>query len=139
MNVTTRRMAPEDCDEVIALWQASEGVGLDDVDTRGCIEAHLRRNAGMSFVAEGGGRIVAAALCGTDGRRGYLHHLAVAASHRGQGLGRSLAQRCIQALAAAGIRKCHIFVFARNIAARNFWRAIGWHRREDLVVMSKDL
>jgi len=40
---------------------------------------------------------------------------------------------------AAGVRKCHIFVFAANIEARNFWTTIGWRLREDLVVMSRDL
>ena len=139
MDATIREMATADYDQVIALWGATEGVGLDDVDTREHVEGYLRRNPHMSFLAEVDGQVVAAALCGTDGRRGYLHHLAVTGSYRGVGLGRSVARHCLNALAAAGIRKCHLFAFAPNIAARNFWSRAGWSLREDLVVMSKDL
>jgi ribosomal protein S18 acetylase RimI-like enzyme len=77
-------------------------------------------------------------LCGTDGRRGYLHHLAVAAECRGRGIGGALAERCLAALAERGIVKCHIFVFAPNVLARNFWTKHGWKLRDDLVIMSKD-
>ena len=80
MDAMIRSMTMDDYDQMIALWQASEGVGLDDVDGRPAIEGYLRRNEGISFVAvEADGRIVGAVLCGTDGRRGYMHHLAVAA------------------------------------------------------------
>jgi ribosomal protein S18 acetylase RimI-like enzyme len=103
------------------------------------MEPYLARNPGMSFVACDGGRVVGAVLCGTDGRRGYLHHLAVAAPDRQRGLGRALVQRCLDALAAAGITKCHLFVFAPNIPARNFWTRIGWRLREDIVVMSRQM
>src|SRR5512140_2326304 len=110
MDAIVRLMTIEDYDQVIALWQASEGVGLDDVDGRVAIEAYLGRNDGMSFVAVEAGRIVGAVLCGTDGRRGYLHHLAVAAECKGQGIGGALAERCLAGLAERGIVKCHIFV-----------------------------
>jgi len=137
---TIRPMTAADYDQAAALWQAAEGIGLDDVDSREHIAAYLARNGPMSFAAidDADGRIVGAVLCGTDGRRGYMHHLAVAPTHAGQGLGRSLCQACLDALGRAGIRKCHIFVFARNVKARNFYAATGWELREDLMVMSKE-
>jgi ribosomal protein S18 acetylase RimI-like enzyme len=138
MDADIRVMTIDDYDQVIALWQGTAGVGLDDVDGRPAIEGYLRRNEGMSFVAAEGGRIVGAVLCGTDGRRGYLHHLAVAAECRRRGVGAALVERCLAALAERGIVKCHIFAFAANVAARNFWARRGWKLREDLVVMSKD-
>jgi N-acetylglutamate synthase len=138
MDAMVRLMTIDDYDPVIALWQASEGVGLGDVDTRPAIEGYLRRNDGMSFVAVEAGRIVGAVLCGTDGRRGYMHHLAVAAECKGRGIGGGLVQRCLAALAERGIVKCHIFALAPNVLARNFWAKHGWKLREDLVVMSKD-
>ena len=134
-------MTADDCDRVIAFWRASEGMGLDDdVDAPEQIAAYLARNGPMSFVAvdAADGAVVGAVLCGTDGRRGYMHHLAVAPAHAGQGLGRSLCQHCLDALGRAGIRKCHVFVFARNIQARNFYAATGWQLREDLMIVSKD-
>ena len=68
----------KDYDAVFALWRRSEGVGLNESDTRAAIASFLRRNPRHSFIAEKQGRIIGAVLCGHDGRRGYLHHLAVA-------------------------------------------------------------
>ena len=99
----------------------------------------LARNPGLSFVAEEEGRIVGAVLCGNDGRRGFLHHLAVEKDRRRSGIGRDLVERCLSALAAAGFRKCHLFVLADNIEGQRFWRKIGWEERTTLKVMSRDV
>ncbi|MEX0586364.1 MAG: hypothetical protein WD176_06955, partial [Pirellulales bacterium] len=70
-------MLATDYDEVVALWEATEGVGLNESDSRENIARFLARNPGLSMVARVGGQIGGAVLCGHDGRRGYLHHLAV--------------------------------------------------------------
>jgi N-acetylglutamate synthase len=93
-----------DYDEVMALWSCTDGLTLRDADSRDAIARYLAHNPGLSFVARDGGRLVGAVLAGTDGRRGYLQHLAVAPSHRGRGLGRGLAERAMLALRAAGSR-----------------------------------
>jgi ribosomal protein S18 acetylase RimI-like enzyme len=75
-------------------------------------------------------------LCGTDGRRGYLQHLAVAASHRRQRIGRDLANHCVRALAERGIDKCHLMVVSDNRDATAFWTQLGWVDRADIRLMS---
>ncbi|HYO13072.1 MAG TPA: GNAT family N-acetyltransferase, partial [Thermoanaerobaculia bacterium] len=72
-----------------------------------------------------------------DGRRGDLHHLAVAPSHRRRGIGAALAGRCLEALAEQGIFKCHLFVRVDNPEARAFWKRVGWTVRDDVVMMSR--
>jgi ribosomal protein S18 acetylase RimI-like enzyme len=127
---------PADYDAVMALWRASEGLTLRDVDSRDGITRYLARNPGLSFVARDDGRIVGAVLAGTDGRRGYLQHLAVTPSHRGQGVGRGLAERAIEALKAIGIAKCHLMVRQDNAPVRAFWARLGWSDRADITLMS---
>jgi N-acetylglutamate synthase len=131
-----RELRPEDYDEAVALWQSAEGVTLRDADSRDGIERYLARNPGLSFVAREAGMLVGAVLCGHDGRRGYLQHLAVAPAHRGRGIGRTLARRCLEGLCAQGIHKCHLFVVDGNEHARDFWRTVGWSERTDVVLMS---
>lgn len=123
-------------DAVLALWQSTEGLTLRDADSREAIERYLARNPGLSFVAFEADTLTGAVLCGHDGRRGYLHHLAVAPSHRRRGIGSALAERCLQALAEQGIFKCHVFVRADNPEARAFWQRAGWTIRDDIVTMS---
>ena len=125
---------------VHALWEQCEGVGLhDDCDSREGIQSYLRRNPGMSFIATVEGEAVGAVLGGHDGRRGYIHHLAVRPDCHRQGLGRRLVDRCLDALRSAGIRKCHIFIFNTNAEGIAFWKTVGWTVRTDIHVISKDI
>jgi ribosomal protein S18 acetylase RimI-like enzyme len=122
-----------------ALWGRTEGVGLSQADEPQHVARFLARNPGLSFVAEDGGRIVGAVLCGNDGRRGFLHHLAVEKGSRRTGIGRRLVESCLEALARAGLRKCHLFVLADNVEGQRFWKKVGWEERTTLKVMSRDV
>jgi ribosomal protein S18 acetylase RimI-like enzyme len=130
-------MAASDFDEVLRLWQKMEGIGLNESDTRPALTQYLARNPGLSFVARNGTEIVGAVLCGHDGRRGYLHHLAVARGHRKKGLGKKLVATCLSGLKRLGILKCNIFLFADNTGGERFWKRNGWVMRPDLRLMQK--
>lgn len=136
-NVRIEQFTLDAYDEVLALWRRCEGIGLSDADTRESIGGYLARNPGMSFVAKAEGRVIGAVLAGHDGRRGFIHHLAVLPEFRGRGLGRKLTDSALDALRHAGIRKCHLFVMASNADGTAFWEATGWERRRDIVVMSR--
>jgi len=56
-----------------------------------------------------------------------------------KGIGRSLVARCVSALKRIGIEKCHLFIFSSNIEGIRFWEKIGWIRREELGVVSKEI
>ncbi len=137
MSFQVREMAIRDYDEVIALWQESEGIGLSDADTREGVAHFLDRNPGLSLVACDGVQLAGAVLCGHDGRRGFIHHLAVHPSYRRRGLGRSLVDRCLGELKRLGIDKCHLFVYGENRDAIFFWQKTDWTERIDLIMMSK--
>ena len=68
-----------------ALWERTDGVGLSDADAEPAIAQFLDRNRGLSLVAISANELVGTILVGHDGRRGYIHHLAVAASAQKQG------------------------------------------------------
>lgn len=140
MSAVLREMTIADYDAVIELWKRSEGVGLNESDTRPQIGAYLTRNPGQSFVAvDEAGRIVGAVLCGNDGRRGYLHHLAVDGARRREGIGSALVRACLAALAKLEIHKCNIFVYADNDAGHGFWTTAGWTARHDLRILQRSI
>jgi len=128
-----------DYQNVISLWKSCEGIGLSSADSQDSMQAYLRRNQGMSFVAKYQNEIIGAVLCGHDGRRGYLHHLAVHPAYRNQGIGRSLVARCDNALQRIGIQKCHLFIINSNIEGIQFWEKIGWSSRNDIGIVSKEI
>jgi ribosomal protein S18 acetylase RimI-like enzyme len=129
----------DDFQDAIALWKSCEGIGLSSADSKDNLTTYLKRNPGMSFVARSKNAIIAAVLCGHDGRRGYLHHLAVHPDFRNQGIGRALVDKCISALQSIGIQKCHLFIFNSNRDAIRFWEKIGWSYRKDIGVVSKEI
>lgn len=137
MDFEIREMRIDDYGSIYELWQASEGVGLSDSDAKPEIDKFLSRNPDLSFTAWMGETLVGAILCGHDGRRGYIHHLAVRESHRRAGVGKSLTNRCIQELKHLGISKCHLFVFRDNEIGLLFWDGLDWIPRNELLLMSQ--
>jgi ribosomal protein S18 acetylase RimI-like enzyme len=134
--VLIREFHLDDYSPAIALWESADGVGLSDADSQANIALFLRRNPGLSFVAMDGETLVGTILCGHDGRRGLIHHLAVTHGRRREGVGRSLVHSALGALRRAGIHKCHLLVFKANVGAHEFWKRIHAEERESLAVFS---
>ena len=133
-------MASSDIPAALALWRVTEGMGLGESDKPERLAAFLDRNPGLSAVAAlDDGVLVGAVLCGDDGRRGYLHHLAVARERRQQGIARALLAYCFAGLAARDIEKCNIFLLADNTEGERFWQRAGWVVRSNLKVMQKNV
>jgi len=136
--VTIRIMTIDDYDAVYALWAGLPGIGLHaHEDSRAGMAYYLRRNPESCFVALEDSReapappqVVGAVLCGNDGRRGYINHLAVAEDRRGQGIGRALVSACLAAMKQEGIRMCSFVTYCDNDEGNAFWDALGSVRRE---------
>lgn len=126
-----------DYSSVMALWNSTPGVRATESPEE--FSRILARNPGLSCVARDGDRLVAAILCCHDGRRGYLYHLAVAESHRRQGIARAIVNRCLTLLTKLGIARCTLFVVAENEDGAAYWKHTGWRERVDLKTMAKDL
>jgi len=131
-----REMQVNDYYDAINLWQLTESMSLRDCDSRESISFYLERNPGLSYVALDQGKLIGAVLVGTDGRRGYLQHLAVLAAYRGQKIGYTLVDKSIRALAVIGIPKTHLFVYQSNLKAQGFYEKLGWFARDEIRMYS---
>jgi N-acetylglutamate synthase len=139
MNVSIREMKITDYDQMFELWKNSEGIGLSRADDFEGVKRFLDRNPQLSYVAADGDKVIATILAGHDGRRGYLHHVAVDPNYRRKGIGEALVEKSLAELHRLGIHKCHLFVVERNETAQRFWKITGWVEREELLIFSKDL
>lgn len=137
--LTTRQFVTGDYDAALALWSQAEGVEICEGDSRDEIEAYLKRNPGLSRVAEENGAIVGAVLCGHDGRRAWIYHLAVAAACRGRGVGKLLIDDCVAGLRAAGIQRAIILVAGDNPAGLQFWTRNSWEEITGAIPMARDV
>ena len=134
-----RALAPGDFESVRRLWAATEGLGRGPGDSEEALTRFVARNPGLSLVALEGDAVTGVILCGYDGRRGFIYHLAVAEEHRRRGLAAELVQRCMQRLKAEGIERCLIVVVEGNEGALRFLQRIGFRLRPDLTPLSIDL
>ena len=90
MEYSIREMKIDDYEEVYRLWEQTEGLSLEEGDSQEEIGIYLKRNHGFCFVACAGEQIIGTVLCGHEGRRGILRHLAVTREYRGKGIARML-------------------------------------------------
>jgi putative acetyltransferase len=131
-----REMNIQDYDGLLDLWKRTPGMGLSSADRKTAIEFFLDRNPGCSYVTVETGKIVACLLAGHDGRRGYLHHLAVDPEFRQRGIGSKLVNISLDILKGMGIEKVHLFIYNDNELGKKFWSALGWELRQDIGIMS---
>ncbi len=139
-SICYRAMSLEDYDQVYALWMSCKNMGFNDLDdSREGIARFLRRNPGMSYLAEDDGRVLAVILAGHDGRRGYIYHMSVSEEYRRLGIASRLLELSLGALKKEGINKAALLVFRRNEAGNAFWEKQGFFVRTDVAYRNKEL
>jgi ribosomal protein S18 acetylase RimI-like enzyme len=138
-DIKTREFSISDYDATLELWQRVEGLEIAEGDDRASVADFLARNPGLSRVATDGSAIVGVALCGHDGRRGYIYHLAVDPIYQGRRVGKRLMNECLDGLRRAGIKRALILVANDNPRGRKFWRHYGWEEVPGPIVMGIDL
>jgi ribosomal protein S18 acetylase RimI-like enzyme len=131
--IEIRPMTLLDIHAAIAIWKDSPGIVLRDDDSQAGIERYLTRNPKLSFVAAQSLEIIGAVLCGHDGRRGYLQHLAVLPKFQNRGIGSALVDQVLLGLEQQGIQKAHVDVLTANTAGHLFWANYGWTKRTDIA------
>lgn len=118
--------------EVRLLWESAEGVGLSEGDSEQGVARVLERNPGLSWIALDGSAVVGAILCGHDGRRGMIYHLAVATGYRRRGVATRLVEATFAGLRSVGIEQCYAMAYTNNELASAFWKRLGCVVRTDL-------
>jgi ribosomal protein S18 acetylase RimI-like enzyme len=137
--IDTREFCISDYDAALQLWHRVEGLEIAEGDDREDIAQFLARNPGLSRVAVDGSAIVGVALCGHDGRRGHIYHLAVDPAYQGCGLGKRLLNECLDGLRRAGVKRVIIMVADDNRRGTKFWERCGWEKIPGAVPMGIDL
>jgi len=137
--IETREFLIEDYAAAVELWKQVEGLEIAEGDDRESLAQFLTRNSALSRVAMDRSRLVGAVLCGHDGRRGHIYHLAVDPKYQGIGLGKRLVDECLGGLARAGIQRAIILVAHDNPQGREFWKRSGWEEIPDAMALGKDV
>ena len=126
-----------DEEAVVALWERC-GLLRPWNDPRKDIRRKLAVQRELFLVGEVDAAVVAVAMAGYDGHRGWVNYFAVDPDHRHEGLGRQLMDDVEQRLRRLGCPKINVQIRGDNEAAIGFYASIGF-AEDDCVSMGKRL
>lgn len=132
-----RQFQPEDEEDVVQLWQDC-GLAVPWNDPRKDIQRKLTVQPEMFLVGFSDDQLIASAMAGYDGHRGWINYLAVHPDYRHAGLGRLMMEKAEASLRAAGCPKINLQVRSSNTAVIEFYNALGF-KADDVVSLGKRL
>ena len=106
-SVRLRALRADDHGACLALWGLCDGVAVRMWEDATGLARLIDRNPSMSWAAEYAGRLVGTVLCGHDGWRGWLHHVAVDPAWRRRGIATAMVSRAQSELARANVGCTH--------------------------------
>ena len=124
-----RSFLPADEAAVIALWQACDLLRPWN-DPHADIQRKLTTQRELFFVGHCDGMLVATAMTGFDGHRGWVNYLAVDPAHRNKGYGRLMMAHVERSFHALGCPKVNLQVRNSNQAAAAFYQRLGYVAEE---------
>jgi ribosomal protein S18 acetylase RimI-like enzyme len=125
-------IADSDVEAVIALWQRC-GLTRPWNDSASDVALARRNENSTILVGRAGGAIVATAMVGHDGHRGWVYYVAVDPDRQKNGFGRAIMNAAEAWLRAAGLPKLQLLARRENSKAGAFYRSIGYEEADTIV------
>ena len=116
---------------VIALWQAC-GLTRPWNDPAADIALARREPNSTILIGRDDGAIVATAMVGYDGHRGWVYYVATDPDRRAKGYGRAIMNAAEDWLRAAGVPKLQLLVRPENSGVAAFYQSIGFGEQKIL-------
>jgi ribosomal protein S18 acetylase RimI-like enzyme len=125
-------IADADVATVIALWQAC-GLTRPWNDPAADIALARREPNSTILIGRDGDAIVATAMVGHDGHRGWVYYVAADPKLRAKGYGRAIMNAAEDWLRATGIPKLQLLVRRENAGVAAFYQSIGYEEAQTIV------
>ena len=121
-----------DVADVVALWKAC-GLTRPWNDPAADIALARRGPNSAILIGRDGDAMIATAMVGHDGHRGWVYYVAVDPARREQGFGRAIMDAAEDWLRQAGIAKLQLMVRRENARAGAFYQSIGYAESQTIV------
>ncbi len=131
--LTIREIADGDIAQVIALWHAA-GVARPWNDPARDIAFARRDTHSTVLVGIEAGEVVASAMVGEDGHRGWVYYVAIDPKLQRSGFGRIMMDAAERWLIDRGVWKVQLLVRADNTAATAFYEKLGYRDTQSVCL-----
>ena len=121
-----------DISDVIALWHRC-GSTRPWNDPASDIALARRGEHSTILLGKLGGILVASAMVGHDGHRGWVYYVTVDPNRRYEGFGRTIMNAAEEWLRARGIPKLQLMVRKDNAKVHAFYQSIGYYDQETIT------
>ncbi len=128
-------IADADVATVIALWRAC-GLTRPWNDPAADIALARRGPNSTILIGRADDNIVATAMVGHDGHRGWVYYVATDPDRRAKGFGRAIMDAAEDWLREAGIAKLQLLVRPENAGVAAFYQSIGFGEQK-IVFLTK--
>ena len=112
--------------QVVALWEKVFGYEAAHNKPGLAIDKKLAVDDQLFFVAVADDAVVGTVMAGYDGHRGWIYSVAVAPSHRRQGIGSRLLAHAERALIGKGCVKINLQILEGNESVVAFYAKFGY-------------
>jgi ribosomal protein S18 acetylase RimI-like enzyme len=132
--IILRRYQDKDYPEVLALWAEAElPYKPAGRDSRANLESQSRQRRFFFLVAESEGGLIGTVVGTHDSRKGWINRLAVARTHRRQGLARRLIGEVERRLSRLGIEIFACLIEEGNSVSMEVFERLGYKRHPEIV------
>ncbi len=121
--------------EIIELWRKT-GISVGSTDTKEELKRMVERNPHLFLIGKRDEKVIGVVMGGFDGRRGYVHHLAVDPNYQKKGYGKMIMDELMKRFRKMRVHKVHLFIEKYNKEVVKFYQNLGWDIRDDLIMMS---
>lgn len=103
------------------------------------IELLIKYNPDTCLVIKENAKIIGTILGAFNGRRAWIHHLAIDPEYQKKGLGSILLNKTEKKLSKKGATKILLYISLDNLKVAPFYEKNGYSVMNDCIVMKKDL
>ncbi len=134
-----RKITNKDFNKLTKLWKEVH-LNIDSIKReKKETELLLKYNQETCFVIEKNNKIVGSILGAFNGKRAWIHHLAIHPNDQKKGYGTLLINKIEKKLIKKGATKILLGVNLKNLRVASFYEKLGFEVMNDSITMVKDL
>jgi GNAT superfamily N-acetyltransferase len=125
MSIEIRVLTDPEIGEAVALWEKC-GLNRPWSDPAADARRALAGPSSTIMATFAAGRLIGTAMCGWDGRHGWIYYLCVTDDFRRWGVGRKLMKHSEEWLSQFGAPQIQLMLRAESDVAASFCEAVGY-------------